>query len=259
MCVTTIFSRTNESLDERHLVIHKAIRIDSRRTLALPLCLLRLEPIAMIIRRLKGLLRLVGAQSSAFADRYFWHTSNDRYVLFLAEYFLRRTNRSTVSRNLRSFPKRYPNPDALTIASSAEVIKEAHWAGLRKRTSHLPQIVGRLWQKASWTSSELQALPHIGKYAADGIALYVFEQPEFPIDNNVKRVIGRYFGTETSQDFDRAARAVHIASLRAGSLEGLKATHMGILDIGWMWCKAKPKCDDCPLRSWCAHRNEQVP
>lgn len=197
-------------------------------------------------------LSLAKTEGAYFATRYFWHASNDWYVLFLAEFFLRRTNRSTVARNLASFLKRFPTAQDLAQAEPVCVVEQAHWAGLRRRTAQLPFVVGRLLEKDAWTADELETLPYIGKYAAEGIALYVFDQAHFPVDNNVTRVIGRFFGVSSPKQFQQAVIDVlHTAYGEAG-LAGLKATHMGVLGIGWDWCRQNPKCNECPLAQWCA-------
>lgn len=197
-------------------------------------------------------LQLVKTEGSMFAERYFWHASEDWYVLFLAEFFLRRTNRITVSRNLASFLERFPTAEILAQAEPASVIAQASWAGLRRRTAQLPLVVSRLMERASWTASDLTTLPHIGVYAAEGIALYVFGQAHFPVDNNVGRVVGRYFGATDLRQFDQIVREVSHAAQSEGGLVSLKATHMGVLGIGWDWCRKNPSCSQCPLAQWCA-------
>src|SRR5690606_38187627 len=93
------------------------------------------------------------------------------------------------------------------------VAAAAHWAGLTTRTMRLPEIARGLASKRSWTAEELLELPHIGRYAAEGIALYEFDEPHFPVDNNVRRVVGRYLSVEAEVGFGPAIEALRDETL----------------------------------------------
>lgn len=188
-----------------------------------------------------------------FDGRYFWHRSASPYVVLVAEFFLRRTNRVTVSRYLPAFLERFPTPKALACAEPADVVEAAFWAGLRRRTSHLPEVVRLFVSRESWDAEALRELPYIGPYAAEAIALYGFGEPAFPVDNNVRRLFSRYFGvTEESLVQDLAAKVCSEA-LASGGIAAVRAAHLGALALGWETCRTPPKCTVCPLRSDCPH------
>lgn len=202
-------------------------------------------------------LWLVSALESVgreFKDRYFWHRTRDRYVLFLAEFFLRRSNRTTVERFLPGFIERFPDADSLADASPDEVVATTAWAGLRKRTVHLPYIVSKLKERERWSAAELRTLPHIGAYGADGIALYVFGEATFPLDNNVRRVVGRSLGITADTSLNDVVGSITGVALSDGGLERLRYVHMGTLALGWDHCRKTPDCTGCPLSSVCAYR-----
>ena len=184
--------------------------------------------------------------------QYFWHGQSDPYVTFLAEFFLRRSNRTTVSRFLPAFLERYPHMQALAAASPEVVVSTARWAGMRKRTMHLPKVARQLLDGPPPTAATLRTLPHIGPYAADAIALYAFREPTFPIDGNVGRVLGRFLGLSAAR-LPPAAERVRDRALRRGGVSGLQNTHLGALVLGWESCRVKPACGSCPLRLRCEH------
>lgn len=209
------------------------------------------ELLATVVSRLK----VVG---HAFQGRYFWHTSDDPYVLFLAEFFLRRSNRTTVARFLPSFVELFPNAFALANADPEAVVAATNWAGLSSRTKCLPTIASRLVEQDSWTASELRELPHIGPYAADGIALYVYSEPRYPIDNNVRRVLGRSLGLEDDESLAEATNQLLRNEVLHSDLAGVRLAHMGALAIGWDHCRATPRCDGCPLSDVCQTRGQST-
>lgn len=191
-------------------------------------------------------------QADSLTKLYFWHRVDDVYVKFLAEFFLRRTNRSTVARNLRAFLTLFPTPEVLIRAERADVLEAAHWAGMRERTASLPGTVAKFVEQTHWTSQELMELPYIGEYAANGIALYVFGEPVFPIDNNVLRVIGRFLGHTERREIEHRIEGLLSIALEVGGVTALRSAHMGALSLGWEYCRSRhPRCESCPLSEGC--------
>lgn len=206
-------------------------------------------------RRSDALYRLADvlmAEGKCLEARYFWHQTNDPYVKLLAEFFLRRSNRSTVVRNLPTFIKRFQTPEALIRAERADVLQAAHWAGMRERTASLPETVARFVGQTHWTSQELMELPYIGEYAAKGIALYVFGETVFPIDNNVLRVVGRFVGLTARREIEHNIEELMSIAIEVGGVSALRSAHMGALSLGWEYCRSRdPRCESCPVSNGC--------
>ncbi len=184
-----------------------------------------------------------------------WH-SGDAYVRFLAEFFLRRSNRTTVERFLPRFLEAIPSFESLASADPVEVVELAWWAGLRRRVARLPEVARRFVSRDVWTAEELMGLPHVGAYAAQGIALYVFGEPTFPVDNNVRRVVGRYLGLGSEQELAAAVERLTNLAMEDGGIERLQEVHRGALALGWQPCTSKPRCAVCPLAETCRFRDE---
>lgn len=189
-------------------------------------------------------------------DRFFWHSSPNPYVVLVAEFFLRRTNRTTVSRYLPAFLDRFQDAHALACASPEDVVAAASWAGLRVRTGRLPEIARAFLSKPDWSAATLAELPYIGPYAAGAIALYGFGEPGFPIDTNVKRVLSRFLALETEDAIAVQAKRVCDTAFCMGGIEAVQAAHRGALALGWNPCSVVPRCDSCPLSGQCAWREE---
>jgi len=203
-------------------------------------------------RPICSLAKSLGTIGVAERGRYVWH-EDEKYVRFLAEFFLRRSNRTTVQRFLPSFIEAFPTFEALASAEPDSVVKVAWWAGLRRRVAKLPVIAATFLSRETWTAEELLSLPHVGRYAAEGIALYVLGEPTFPVDNNVRRVVGRYLGIDSEAGLGEAVRALVDIALRQGDFENLRDVHRGALALGWESCRTKPACGTCSLRDSCAY------
>lgn len=200
----------------------------------------------------------LGKLGAARFGQFFWQRAESAYVVFVAEYFLRRSNRTTVSRYLPAFLEKFPTLAGLATAEPNEVVGAAHWAGLRTRTAALPESARAFAGRVCWDAESLRSLPHIGTYAAGAIALYGFDEPVFPMDNNVTRVIGRYLQLTAHEQVTQAANDVRLAALALGGVEHLKRVHFGALVLGWSHCRARPKCVDCDLRSGCKSSEQLV-
>lgn len=189
-------------------------------------------------------------------DRYTWHRCPSTYIVLVSEYFLRRTNRSTVERYLPSFFKRFPSLDTLAEADPEEVASSAKWAGLRSRSLHLPEVARQFRCRLDWDATSLRELPYIGAYAADAIALYAFDQPALPIDNNVRRVVSRFFALGEPGSVEAMVDELKSSAFTMGGVATIKAVHRGLLHLGWVSCRSAPACEACPLRFKCAFRCE---
>lgn len=198
------------------------------------------------------LLGELGAAGRRELGRYMWH-EGDEYVRFLAEFFLRRSNRSTVQRHLLGFLDTFPSFEDLADADPEDVVAAARWAGLRKRVARLPEVAREFLSRETWSSDDLEHLPHLGRYASQGIALYVLDQPAFPVDNNVRRVVGRYLGLKSEEEVLGAAAVIVERVMTEGGVGLLKDVHRGALALGWRPCARKPRCEACPLACACDH------
>lgn len=183
--------------------------------------------------------------------RYFWHNTDDIYVIFLAEFFLRRSNRTTVARFLPGFLTEFPDFSRLAQADREAVVVSARWAGLSSRLKHLPDLARKISSEPCWTAGHLVELPYIGKYAAEGIALYAYDEPHFPIDNNVRRIVGRYFSLRDDVQIVDEVERLKVYLMGYGGIDQLKAAHRGALALGWDACRSQPACARCPLESSC--------
>jgi A/G-specific adenine glycosylase len=182
---------------------------------------------------------------------YVWQRSQDPYVVFVAEYFLRRSNRTTVERFLPSFLERFPDARSLAEADIELVLAQARWAGMRTRTTSLPAAVAEFTALERPTVDSLEQIPHVGPYAARAVALYAFGEPVFPVDGNVTRVLPRFLGLAEHEQVDEAAIAVANEAQRMGGTTAVKHAHMGALTVGWVTCRVRRRCSACRLAAGC--------
>jgi A/G-specific adenine glycosylase len=163
-----------------------------------------------------------------------WRRTRDPYAILVSEVMLQQTQVARVVPRYLAFLQRWPTVDALAAASPADVIREWQGLGYNRRALNLHRSARRI--AADGWPDDLRELPGVGRYTADAIALFAFEEPVLPVDTNVGRVLER-----TGADF------------------GPASAH-ALMDLGATICLARiPRCEACPLAERCPSRGRRYP
>jgi A/G-specific adenine glycosylase len=180
-----------------------------------------------------------------------WRRTRDPYRIWLSEIMLQQTRVAVVIERYEHFLKWFPSVRKLAAAREASVLAE--WSGLgyyrRARNLHSAarEIVRGHGGKFPGTSSELKALPGIGRYTAAAIASIAFGEPVAVVDGNVERVISRLFGgakTSSKSMWDAAEQL--LCRQNPGDF------NQAMMELGATVClPSAPKCVDCPVRKFC--------
>jgi A/G-specific adenine glycosylase len=191
-----------------------------------------------------------------------WQNTRDPYRVWVSEIMLQQTQVATVIPYYERFMARFPDVIALADADESAVL--THWAGLgyyaRARNLHraAQQVRDQHGGRFPADRDAIEALPGIGRSTAAAVAAFAFGQRHAILDGNVKRVLARCFGIEGFP----GERAVESAmwTLADSLLPAASAVPVYIqaqMDLGATLCtRAKPRCEDCPLRDLCVARRE---
>jgi A/G-specific adenine glycosylase len=189
-----------------------------------------------------------------------WRHTRDPYRILVSEVMLQQTQVDRVIPKYETFLERFPTIVALARARFAHVLKE--WLGLGYNRRAL-----RLWQCARIIAREhgglvpsdpavLEQLPGIGPYTAAAVASFAFDASLPVVDTNVRRVLVR---TLLGRN---AASKKQIHALARQTFPRTKAGQwaQALMDVGALFCKARPRCQGCPIRSVCAFtRKDRLP
>lgn len=195
-----------------------------------------------------------------------WQKVLDPYRVWVSEIMLQQTQVVTVISYFERFMKRFPSVQSLALAEQDAVL--GLWSGLgyysRARNLHraakdVVSLHGGVFPKDYET---LQTLAGIGPSTAAAIASICYAERVPILDGNVKRVLTRFKGY--AQDLSVASSVKELWSIASESLP-LDAKEMptytqGIMDLGATLCTPKnPKCNLCPVRSFCVAYQEGDP
>ncbi len=188
---------------------------------------------------------------------YAWRRGRrSAYRTLVSEVMLQQTQAARVEPIFEAFVARFPRVDALAAASRADVIRA--WAGLgyNRRAVALHEaarsIVREHRGRVPDDMDALTRLPGVGPYTASAVASIGYGTPVAALDGNVRRVVARAVrGAEPDE--------VAAADLASDAQAWLDPTAPGdwnqaIMDIGRLFCRPAPRCEECPLAPRCRFR-----
>jgi A/G-specific adenine glycosylase len=179
-----------------------------------------------------------------------WRETRNPYRILVSEIMLQQTQVSRVLQKYPEFLKRFPNFTSLAHARAADVIRAWSGMGYNNRALRLyriaQQVVHEHKGRLPSDSDTLQTFPGIGRYSANAIACFAFEQPIAVVDTNVRRVLARLF--------PRQARTMDEWKLAEWALPKGKAYdwNQALMELGALRCSVyNPTCATCPLNRLC--------
>ena len=182
-----------------------------------------------------------------------WRRTRDPYRILVSEIMLQQTQVDRVIPKYKEFLARFPTLDSLARARVADVVRA--WLGLGYNGRAV-----RLWQCARDLQThhhgvlprdpqQLRRLPGIGPYTASAVAAIAFGAPVAPVDVNVSRVLSRVF---KGRDQLATARVGALAQA-AMPARAAGAWAQALMDLGARYCRAQPRCGECPVRTVCMY------
>jgi A/G-specific adenine glycosylase len=161
-----------------------------------------------------------------------WRRTHDPYAILVSEVMLQQTQVDRVVPRYLRWLELWPTAEGLAAAARSEVIREWQGLGYNRRAVNLHRAAQRIAEDG-WPD-DLTELPGVGRYTADAVARFAFEDDVLPVDVNVTRVFER-----TGCEFSSAAAHA-------------------LMDLGATVCLARiPRCGSCPLAEECPSRGRR--
>jgi A/G-specific adenine glycosylase len=97
----------------------------------------------------------------------------------------------------------------------------------------------------------ISKLPGIGRYTANAVATFGFDQSVPIVEANIARVLSRLFNLQTPIDTSAGreqlwSHATHLVPMRrAGEYNA------ALMELGALVCGSRPKCGVCPVKRFC--------
>lgn len=157
--------------------------------------------------------------------------------------------------------ERFPDPESLAMSNAEEVFtyirsvsypnnKSKHLIGMAR------MLVADFDSRIPASIDELQKLPGVGRKTANVIASVIFNQPAMAVDTHVFRVSRRIGLVPLTA---KTPFAVEKGLMKYIPKDLVPKAHHWLILHGRYICVARnPKCDICPLKSFCSYYEKNV-
>ncbi len=191
-----------------------------------------------------------------------WRHTRDPYAVVISEFMLQQTRVGVVIPYYNRWLRRFPEFAALAHASENDVLHAWQGLGYYARPRNLHDLARTVIDRhGGWFPNqidEMRKLPGIGKYTANAIATFAFDQSVPIVEANTARVLTRIFNVQTTLDRPNGrAQLWERASLLVPK-RSARAFNSALVDLGAMICLPKPKCGICPVKTFCRARNPEM-
>lgn len=191
-----------------------------------------------------------------------WRETQDPYQIWVSEVILQQTRVAQGISYFYRFMEKFPTIFDLAAATEDDVLKM--WEGLgyysRARNLHFTakHIANELNGKFPETLEGLLKLKGIGEYTARAIGSFAFGFKEAVVDGNVYRVLSRLNDDSTPIDSQNGKKQFQIAANELLGESNSAIFNHTMMDLGAIICLPEnPKCNECPLISFClAYKNQ---
>lgn len=191
--------------------------------------------------------------------KYSWRSIADPYKILLTEILLQRTKADMVRevwKGIIDSIKPSKNGFQLNVSRLNKSIKKI---GIFTRVETIKQLNSALVRyfrkKVPENFDELMNLPGVGIYIAAAVRTFAFNIPDFPVDSNSFRFIGRFYGMKI---WGRKSESRQIREFMNTIIDPKtpKEYVYGFLDFCAKVCTPKnPRCDQCFLGTICKYKN----
>jgi A/G-specific adenine glycosylase len=191
-----------------------------------------------------------------------WRRTRDPYAVLISEFMLQQTQVATVIPYYHRWLRRFPNFASLAAAPENDVLHA--WQGLgyyaRARNLHaLAKVVqdqhrGKLPQEID----ALLELPGVGRYTANAVASFAFDQSVPIIEANTARVLARLFNSHTAIDSTRGREVLWTFAEGLLPDKSARIHNSALMDLGAIVCVPRPNCSICPVCRFCRARTPAI-
>ena len=198
-----------------------------------------------------------------------WRKSKNPYNIWISEIMLQQTRVETVIPYYNRFIKELPTISDLANVDDEELYKLWQGLGYYSRARNLKKAAKKVLEAYGGTIpntiEELVTLPGIGLYTAGAIASIAYDKPVPAVDGNVMRVMTRIYRKKLDITTQAAKKEISeiIKNLIPPTYPG--TFNQALMELGATICipNGKPKCDGCPIHSFCLafnhHEIEDIP
>jgi A/G-specific adenine glycosylase len=192
-----------------------------------------------------------------------WRQTREPYAILVSEFMLQQTQVASVIPYYNEWLRRFPDFAALARAPESDILHAWQGLGYYARARNLHAVAktvqyrhgGRFPRNLAATNE----LPGVGRYTANAVATFAFDQAVPIVETNTARVLARLF--DFHGPIDRAAGREELWK-RARALVpkySARIYNSALVDLGALICSPRePKCGICPVKKFCRAKDPET-
>ena len=215
----------------------------------------------------------VRAEISAALSAWFVRSARDLpwrapdvtpWAILVSEFMLQQTQVDRVLPRWIAWMERWPTPSALAAEEPGEAVRAWDRLGYPRRALWLHraavEIAERHGDAVPSNVEELLALTGVGPYTARAVAAFAYGERHPVVDTNTRRVIARLVHGRAAAGMPAPGDLADMEALLPEPREAAAVFNAAAMELGAIVCTARaPRCDACPVASWCEWRGAGYP
>lgn len=188
-----------------------------------------------------------------------WRRTKDPYLIWVSEIMLQQTRVEAVLGYYERFTSALPTVTDLALCPEDRLLKLWEGLGYYSRAINMQKAARIVCESYAGqmpaSAAALMKLPGIGEYTAGAISSIAFGQAEPAVDGNVLRVIARLEAISDNILNESVKKKIReeLRGLYDANDGTFGLLNQAFMDLGAGVCLAgsAPKCDICPISSYC--------
>jgi A/G-specific adenine glycosylase len=192
-----------------------------------------------------------------------WRKTRDPYAILVSEFMLQQTQIATVIPYYKKWLRRFPDFASLARASQSNVLHAWQGLGYYTRARNLRAAAKIVENKHGGIFprdiAAIQELPGVGRYTANAVATFAFDQSVPIVEANSARVLARLFDVREPIDVASGRQKLWQYAAQLVPKRGAAHFNSALVDLGALVCPPhKPKCNLCPVEMFCRAKNPET-
>jgi A/G-specific adenine glycosylase len=194
-----------------------------------------------------------------------WRKTRDPYAILVSEFMLQQTQVAAVVPYYKEWLRRFPDFAALARVSENEALHAWQGLGYYNRARHLRATAKIVQDRHRGVfprdiATMREKLPGVGRYTANAIATFAFDQPVPVVEANTARVLARLFSVDIPIDNAAGREMLWNSAADLVPKRNARVFNSALMDLGALICLPKPRCTICPVKTFClATHPEKLP
>ena len=192
-----------------------------------------------------------------------WRKTPDPYAILVSEFMLQQTQVATVIPYYNKWLRRFPDFASVARASQNDVLHAWQGLGYYNRARNLRAAARIVRDRHRGTLpgniAAIRKLPGAGRYIANAVATFAFNQPVPIVEANSSRVLARLLDMRAPIDSAIGREKLWAYAAQLVPKRNAARFNSAIIDLGALVCLPdRPKCSVCPVKKFCRARNPGV-